>query len=559
MYNENICNIFVAIILAQKEGHAMKTKFRNRITIYIFITLFVLSGVSLLCEYFNVEMWFDGLLGLSYFDVMISQIANTLIVLSLTSVLSANFGQAYWIEIKEAKLVTPFWGCFIGITVYLLTSLIYSIASYALEFKSGIMVSAAASTTLLVVLTFQMISIYFGKEELKKRLRMEYKKLVILTQSAYVSDYLRRLQQYFEIAKNEAFPKKREILVGTKREIRRLNDKLHSNDSSAIEKCHKEHLDKYFDGIKCLEEIDNKIIEFTKNAIDNNDMEVIRENIELLVETENFNTFFDLLEDLFDWDAYYAIEMLRQLSEKNKSWIIKDRMCFFKKYALQKLVCESGKLDAIQKLLQMYDPSNLGMKDIKDKLCTIGKEALLLKEKETKSAEALNEKMSTNKDLESAFLEYQEMCESIKTEDSRLAEKLSKLLCSLKAKDLRSFYIPIEETCIAYEEKKYAEANRYVEVIVANFEQDMIWIKSATEINKLKTDIVFAFSYITQDEEDMIHQLIRRDEEMGMIPTHYKGKLLEMTTVRLDNKPSSGINSSSMEVIRSVLDIPVEQ
>lgn len=537
----------------------MKIKFRNRIIIYIFIALFVLLGVSLLCEYLNVEIWFDRLLGLRYFDVLTSQIANTLIVLSLTSILSANFGQAYWIEIKEAKLVTPFWGCFIGITVYLLTGLIYSIASYAVGFKTGIIVSAAASTMLLVVLTFQMLSIYFGKEELKKQLRMEYKKLVILTRSAYASDYLRRLQQHLEIAKNEEFPKKRKILVSTRREICRLNDKLHSNDPISIEKCHKEHLNHYFDGKKCLEEIDNKIIGFTQNAINNNDMEVVRENIELLVETENFNTFFDLLEDLFDWNAYYAIEMLSQLSKKNKSWIIRNRMRFFKKYALQKLVCESGRLDAIQKLLQMYDPSNLGMKDIKDKLCTIGKEALLLKAKETKSIEVLNEKMSTNEDMESALLKYQEMCESIKTEDWKLAEQLNRLLCSLNTKDWRSFYIPIEEACIAYEEKKYAEANRYVEVIVANFDQDMIWIKSATEMNKLKTEIVFTFSYVTPDEEKMIHQLIRWDEKLGVIPTHYKGKLLEMAIVQLDNKLSSDINASSMEVIRSVLDTPVEQ
>jgi hypothetical protein len=88
---------------------------------------------------------------------------------------------------------------------------------------------------------------------------------------------------------------------------------------------------------------------------------VVRENIELLVECENYNTFFELLEELFDWDEKYACRTLLDLSRKNKAWIIKDRMNFFKQYALGKLISSSGKLDALHNLLMIYDTTNLGM------------------------------------------------------------------------------------------------------------------------------------------------------------------------------------------------------
>ncbi len=191
----------------------MDTKFKFRTVVYIVVTLVVLSVTSLTCHFLGIEQILDGFTDINYFDLLTGQVANTLIVLSLTSVLSSNFGQVYWVDIKDTKLISPFWGCFIGITVYLLTGLIYSVASYAIEFKSGIVISAVGSTVLLVILTFKMISIYFGKDELKKQLKVEYQKKLILNNTSYVTDYLRRLKIFQESIKNDDFQKKRDFLL----------------------------------------------------------------------------------------------------------------------------------------------------------------------------------------------------------------------------------------------------------------------------------------------------------------------------------------------------------
>lgn len=43
---------------------------------------------------------------------------------------------------------------------------------------------------------------------------------------------------------------------------------------------------------------------------------VVRENIELLVECENYDTFFNLIEELFEWDEKYTCKTLLELSKK---------------------------------------------------------------------------------------------------------------------------------------------------------------------------------------------------------------------------------------------------
>ncbi len=47
--------------------------------------------------------------------------------------------------------------------------------------------------------------------------------------------------------------------------------------------------------IERLQEIDAKWSEYTKMQLMNNDTEVVRENIKILVEAENYNMFFGLL------------------------------------------------------------------------------------------------------------------------------------------------------------------------------------------------------------------------------------------------------------------------
>ena len=84
---------------------------------------------------------------------------------------------------------------------------------------AGVVVSAVFSTGLLIILTFKMISIYFGKEELKKQLLVEYKHMLILKNSSYVSDYHRRLEKYLEEVEGKEFLGKSRYVKKIKKEI----------------------------------------------------------------------------------------------------------------------------------------------------------------------------------------------------------------------------------------------------------------------------------------------------------------------------------------------------
>ena len=71
---------------------------------YIIMALFVLLALSAGAHFLGVDGYLLGIDGMNPFDLLLSQVANTLIVLSLTPVLSENFGQIYWEDIKQLKL-----------------------------------------------------------------------------------------------------------------------------------------------------------------------------------------------------------------------------------------------------------------------------------------------------------------------------------------------------------------------------------------------------------------------------------------------------------------------
>ncbi len=479
----------------------MEVRFKYRTAIYILSSIVVLSALTITCNIFGISVWFDHLIDINYFELLSGQIANTLIVLSLTSVLSSDFGQAYWVDIKESKLVTPFWGCFIGITVYLLTALVFSVCAYAAGIHSGIVVSAVFATVLLIVLTFKMISIYFGKEELKKQLSVEYKHKMILYHNSYVSDYLRKLQEYLKEVEEKEFSGKGRYISKLKKEIQSIETGLNSDDERIADASRKNHLEKYF---KCLEDvktIDLKIIEYTKNAISNNVTEVVKENIGLLTECQNYYTFLNLLEELFDWDEKYACVTLSELSKKNRAWIVKEKMNFFKKYALNKLITQSGKLDAIQNLLLIYDPSNLGMSKLEPQINDILDRQHELREKE----------------------------------DEQLSNELLSILQNASTKDFRMYYLPIRETCTAYDEGKYEIVNKYLTVILENYHQELRYIRIRSGITNIGRPMEFTFSYVTEEEKLMIDQLIEKDRNNHYISEMDKTVLSNMDTVSINN------------------------
>lgn len=509
----------------------MDTKFKFSTIIYIITSLAVLSVIAVPCHFLGMEALLDRYADMNYFDLLMSQIANTLIVLSLTSVLSSDFGQAYWVDIKATKLIAPFWGCFIAITVYLLTGLVYSVISYAIGFHAGIVISAIGATVLLVILTFQMISIYFGKEELKKQLWAVYQKKMILVKSSYVSDYLRRLEAFEEYIKQKHFHGKSRFMDELRREIEGIKEELDSGDEARIEECHKDHVAIFIEGQDELECIDLKIQEYTQNAISNNETVVVRENIELLVEAGNYTTFFRLLEELFDWDEKYACQILRQISRKDTAWMVKDKMNFFKQYALQKLISESGKLEALQNLLILYDPTNLGMGKLKPEIRTITDQCREVQ----KNKAQLDRELSIAEDFMDCRRKQRDQRKKLIEDDAALREQLLKLLSSATAKDLRMYYIPIREARLAYEEGNYEIANKYITVILTDFEQDRLMIQSLSGLSEIDAETEFTFSYVTAEEKAMIDQLLEKDKTVMAIPEDTKNRLASLDRVRLGN------------------------
>lgn len=183
----------------------------------------------------------------------------------------------------------------------------------------------------------------------------------------------------------------------------------------------------------------------------------------------DYNTFLNLIEELFDWDEKYACCMLKNIGDKRMVWAYKDNLNYFKQYAFHKLISGSGKLDALQNLLFIYDPSNLGMSKVKEQIRHITEQALKCQEKE----HALSEEILKYDDIDQGTRAQSRQRKELKEQHGKLKMELMDILSKLSAKDIRSYYVPIKETYIAYMEGRYEEVNKLVTAIVLNFRQDL--------------------------------------------------------------------------------------
>jgi len=505
----------------------MRLKYRT--VIYISASLMLLVILTIIGYLAGAVEFLAGFEDINYFDLLVGQVANTLIVLSLTSVLSENFGQAYWVDIKDTKLVNPFWGCFIGITLYLLTALVFSVVMYALGFNVGVVISACFATALLIILTFKMISIYFGKEELKKQLRVEYRHMMLLRNNSYITDYLRKLKKFADEIEDISFMGKNKYVKKVRAEIQSIENSLNTSDDKAVEAAHNKHIDNFMECEETLKEINRKLVENTQNAINSNDSEVVRENIELLVECENYTSIFSMIEELFEWDEKYACKTLRDLGKTSRAWVVNSEMQFFKKYALQKLITQSGKLDAIRNLLMIYDPANLGMDRIKPEIKAISEKVHALNEKER----AIHKEINETEDFRESMRKEKDARILIQGMKKEIGDELLAILKKSSAKDLRIFYVPIREACIAYEEGNYEITNKYINVILEDFNMDLEFIKMTSCITDIEMEEKYEFSYLTEDEKKMVDRLIEKDGTNGILPENTKTALLSMSTVVL--------------------------
>ena len=510
----------------------MKSHLKSRVVQYVLITLSILFGVTLFSYFFGINKFLESLREINIFDALMGQIANTLIVLSLTSVLSSNFGQAYWVDIKEMKLIKPFWTCFTGITVYLLTALLYSIGAYLVGLYVGVVLSAVCSTILLIILSFKMISIYFGKEEIKNQLREEYKYLCIIKNYFYISDYLREIKKFEEELRENVDVHKHKKCLALQNEMKQIESKLNSHNTKLVSEAHKEQIDRHIKGCELVKSIDSKIEEHTKNAIQNNEAEVVFENIELLLFAKNYETLFRLMEDLFLWDESYFCEIIRQLNKKGMGALFERELRFFKHFALQRLITMSGKWHVIQFFLLFYDKTNYGMKKIKEDLDKIREKCMNLRDREIKNDTKGMSDYGTKEDYRITKLERQKL----KEEDEALRDEILYLLKQCKTKDLRHYYLPIKECHIAYEEGKYEIVDKYIRVILECVRDDVISITFDSNIREVHAEAEFSFSYLTEEELELLQLILEKDKGKSIISEEDKISLMKMKDIRIGNK-----------------------
>lgn len=538
----------------KKEFEFLKKKFGFRILIYIIGTIGLLSAIALPWHFHGGGQFLASLVDINYFDLLLGQVANTLIVLSLTSVLSSNYGQVYWVDIKSKKLVEPFLFCFVGITTYLLTAIGCSIVSYTLGFMSGIMVSAVWTIFWLMVLTGKMIGIYFGRERLKKKLSVEYRRGAVIknSYSLILTVYAGELRKFNEKIEQEEFPYKNVFRAKIKKEIKEIQAGL---DKQGFCK-QLDSIPKYKKELEDLRTIDLKIEEYTRNAIRNNNTEVVKENIGLLVESASFDTFMNLLGELFDWDEKYALSELMHASEKNRecaimpregikntkdfnrAWLIEEKIRYFKRYALQKLISHSGEFDAIQKLLSIYDPTNKGQREILPIITCLSDARYQLFSLDTKGLEDQDYESNKNRIIKGLKDKLKKFGVELKCELTvdGLGKELKGILQQATTKDLRSYYLPIQEAFLAYKKGEYEIVDNYLRTLFTCFLQDRdALVDMLKEMVIPEESLRLIFSYITYEEKSIIDQLLDSDKENMVIPEKIKKNLSGLSRVEINN------------------------
>ena len=247
--------------------------------------------------------------------------------------------------------------------------------------------------------------------------------------------------------------------------------------------------------------------------------------------------------------------MLRALSKKNMAWIGRDRISFFKQYALHKLITDSGKLSAVKLLLMIYDPDNKGMDGLMPQTREIAQACDELKKQEA----AMARQAADAEDLTACFREQKKQRQQIQDEQDRLKSRLGEILAGAKTRDLRSFYLPIREALTAFDCGDYDVVNRYVTVILNVVEQDIYTIWALSEITRFHPAMEFTFSYVTAGEMALICQLADKDEKTMAIPDQHKQWLLSLGRVRISSDPMFGINGSTLEIFRRTLDLPDDE
>ena len=120
----------------------------------------------------------------------------------------------------------------------------------------------------------------------------------------------------------------------------------------------------------------------------------------------------------------------------------------------------------------------------------------------------------------------------LEEEKKALEKEILALLSSCTTKDLRSYYLPLEECYRDYEEGKYEIANKYITVILECFRLDIDLIRFDTGIMDIP-DSGISFSYFTEEEFSIVERLIEKDRQKSVLSEVNKKALLSMKEIKL--------------------------
>lgn len=481
------------------------------------------------------------------FDLLLAQISNTFIVLSLTSVLSTSMGTIYWVDIKEEKLVSPVLTCFYALTVYLLTSMVISACAYVFRDNCGSCISFLMSVLCLIILTYSMIDAYFNRERLKKKYRWEYCWTLTLTGYLEIYNLLGlhmllnegMIVNYKNCKKNFNMIEKIEIDIEYKSQCEEeesivrgswqwnsyeaLKNRLHTQDS-----------------IRRIQEKYSKISMAlygkTVWAINEIDFDVIYENIELMVLAMDKVTLKNVMNYSLEHNVCIAVNIL---------FFLKEYIHRMTKIGVSNIVYyEKDDFNWLNELIKSYVERTIGacsyrditykqFSDILDYLeydayevSNFRKLNKIFLEYASKRKETYIERM-----IEDPFYESTEpiplkdlTAEDIKILNSSVEECENSTLSYFQYKPIKELYfiylkkdILLMEYCIRCLKSQY-------ELILEDYQQSL---------QVLDLERTYKFRFISEENEEYLNLIFRREEIDPILPPKMIQDLKDLIYIEL--------------------------
>lgn len=210
----------------------------------------------------NIYVWLEG----SSIDLFITQVTSSFLVISITAMLTTKGKTIYWEDTIHYMLINPPRMNLRSISDYCFFDVGVSFIASVCGKNGAVLISFAFNMFFLICMTYKLLKIYFGKEEIQKELLdffygkvLEYKKII--------DDSFVGYEHYESIIRNEA---KCELYNGKEDKLENLyiiNNVINS----------------YVDATK----------ESTLDAIFDNRFNEVAENMSFLVDYRGYNMISD--------------------------------------------------------------------------------------------------------------------------------------------------------------------------------------------------------------------------------------------------------------------------